>query len=1001
MTRALLLVLLATALSAPPQPVTLRYLQPELFAATGALVNALADVDGDGDSDLFVGFNGTPNRLYRNDGGTFVEIGAAAGVADARSTRAGAFGDWDADGDPDLLVGFAPGAGPVLRLYRNDGGRFVDATAVAELRVDSGAVRQPVWVDYDADGDLDLFIAFRDRPNALYRNTNGRLADVASDVGLADPRRTVGAVWSDLDADGDLDVIVGNMDGDANGVFRNDRGRFTDVAADWGLAAGGRALGERTSGTVRPCVADMDGDGRFDVVTANYGPAGLFLQRDSGWVDAGAEWGVAVDGRYDTCAPADVDNDGRLDLYLNGTVTAGRNWPDYLYRNAGARLDNATPDVLTSIPATHGAQWADLNGDGTADLSLAGQGPHAVLANILPDSIARRSLRVRVLDERGRATRAGAEVRVYAAGTRRVLATRLIDAGSGYNSQSDVPVHIGLPTSEPVDVEVTWPAAGRREVTRQLGVRPDGRRVLDVAALPAPLHSPVAEATTGMVVSGSVIASDVGARVLEQGGNAVDAAVATAFALSVVEPTMSGIGGRTQLLIRARDGRFHGIDGGTSIPASYKPGTVPASDTAHGYWTIGVPGTPAALALALERHGTIPLARALQPAIALARDGFVLSAAEAERIAGERGRMTAGARAYFLKADGTPYKAGERFVQADLARTLEAMAAGGVRAFYTGRIAEAMVRDVRKNGGFLELSDLRDYAADEALVVHGSYRGHDLHGTYLPASGVTTIQALHLLENVELTPIAGSPAWAGLLTRALLLAFDDRVKNFGSDEAKAARLVSKDYARERAAPLRESRLPDDHTSGTPDYEPEHTTHLSVADRNGGVVALTQSVGPMMGSRAATPGLGFLYAATMGYLGDVRPGDRPFSSQSPLIVTQNGELRYVLGAAGARRIISAIVAVLSRAIDQQLAFGDAMAAPRLHALPARIDLEKRAEAAWTAGDSAALTGLGFTVRMRGDASYFARIHGIAFDARRRVFTGVADPRWQGAAAAPRR
>jgi hypothetical protein len=480
-TRPLLAIAAAVALSAPQQPVTMRLVQPELFAATGSLVNALADIDGDGDVDLFVGFNGTANRLYRNDGGTFVEIGAAAGVADARATRAAAFADWDADGDADLLVGFAPGAEPLLRLYRNDGGRFVDATAAAGLRVDSGAVRQPAWVDYDADGDLDLFVAFRDRANALYRNTGGRLVDVAAEVGLADTRRTVGAVWADLDTDGDLDVVVANMDGDANGVFRNDRGRFADVAVAWGLAAGGRALGERTSGTVRPCVADMDGDGRFDIVTANYGPAGLFLRRDTGWVDASAQWGVAVDGRYDTCAPADIDNDGRLDLYLNGTVTAGRNWPDYLFRNAGARFDSsAIPEILAAIPADHGAQWADLNGDGAVDLALTGQGPHAVLATVLPDSVARRSLRVRVLDGRGRATRAGAEIRVYAAGTRRVLATRLVDTGSGYDAQSDVPVHIGLPTTAPVDVEVAWPAAGTRRIARQTGVRVDGRRTLEI-----------------------------------------------------------------------------------------------------------------------------------------------------------------------------------------------------------------------------------------------------------------------------------------------------------------------------------------------------------------------------------------------------------------------------------------------------------------------------------------------------------------------------------------
>ena len=523
---------------------------------------------------------------------------------------------------------------------------------------------------------------------------------------------------------------------------------------------------------------------------------------------------------------------------------------------------------------------------------------------------------------------------------------------------------------------------------------------LDGVSLAASQSAPAVQATTGMVVSGSPIASQVGARVLEEGGNAVDAAVATAFALSVVEPTMSGIGGRTQVLIRTRGGEFRGIDGGTSVPAAYPPGTVPPSDTAHGYRTVGVPGTPAALALALERHGTIPLARAMQPAIALARDGFILNPAEAARIAGEARRMTEGARRYFLKPDGTPYNAGERLVQTDLAHTLETIAREGVRSFYEGRIAEVMVRDVQANGGFLAMRDVQEYAAEEARVVHGSYRGYELHGTYLPASGVTTIETLHLLENFELAPIAGTPAWAGLLTNALLLAFEDRVKDFGTEEAKAAALVSKSYARDRAREIDGPRSLGRRPPADTGFEPEHTTHLSVADKDGGAVALTQSVGPMMGSRAASLTLGFLYASTMGYLGDVKPGDRPFSSQSPLVVTQNGELRYVLGGAGARRIIPAIVAVLSRAIDQKLPFAQAMAAPRLHALPTRIDLEKRAEQSWTRGDSTALVGLGFAVRMREDPPYFARLHGITFDSGRRTFTGVADPRWQGAAAAPR-
>ncbi|GAB1342077.1 CRTAC1 family protein [Gemmatimonas sp.] len=470
------------AVAAPQLAGSWKTVQPELFAAPNSLVNALADVDGDGDLDLFVGFNGTPNRLYRNHAGQFADMAEGAGVADARATRAAAFGDWDGDGDADLLVGFAPGAGSVLKLYRNDGARFSDVTADVGLSLDIGAVRQPVWVDIDGDDDLDLFVAFRDRANALYRNDHGKLRDVAAEVGLADTRRSVGAAWADLDADGDLDVIVGNMDGDANGVFRNDNGRFTDVADAWKLAWGGRAPREATNGTVRPCVADVNGDGRFDVVTANYGTPGLFMATDSGWADIGAAWGIAADGRYDSCALADIDHDGQLDLYLNGTVTQGRNWPDYLYRQTNTRFEPITPANVAAVTADHGVQWHDINGDGTADLMLTGQGPHALFLNQLPDSVSHRSLRVRVIDARGRASRAGAEVRVYAVGNRRLLATGLVDAGSGYDAQSDAPVHLGLPHGGRVDVEVIWPARGKRNSTWRRNVQVNGRSIVQVRA---------------------------------------------------------------------------------------------------------------------------------------------------------------------------------------------------------------------------------------------------------------------------------------------------------------------------------------------------------------------------------------------------------------------------------------------------------------------------------------------------------------------------------------
>jgi hypothetical protein len=302
----------------------------------------------------------------------------------------------------------------------------------------------------------------------------------------------VGATWFDWQQDGDLDLVVANQDGDANGFFRNDGGRFTDVADSLGVAGGGRAVGAATQGSVRPCVADFDGDGVADLAFANYGRNGLLLgARAGGFRDVSAEWGVATEGRHDTCAPADVDHDGRLDLYVNGTVSATESWRDWLFVREGNGMADRTPPNVLALNASHGAQWADVDGDGALDLALAGTRadmPHGVLRNVLPAAAARRSLAVRVLDANGRPGPAGAEVRVYAAGTRRLLATRWTDAGSGYDAQSDAPVHVGLATTRPVDVEVTVPVGGRRRSTtvrnvsparvagRGLGVRVPGAR---------------------------------------------------------------------------------------------------------------------------------------------------------------------------------------------------------------------------------------------------------------------------------------------------------------------------------------------------------------------------------------------------------------------------------------------------------------------------------------------------------------------------------------------
>jgi hypothetical protein len=480
------MVLVAVAAGATPAVVqtlpTFEPLQPDLFAAGTSFVNAFADVEGDGDLDLFVGFDGAPNRLYRNDAGAFTDIAAAAGVADRRPARAAAWGDMDADGDADLLVGFTPAPGAsVLRLYRNDRGTFADATAPAGLTVATGAVRQPAWVDIDSDGDLDLFVAFRDRANALFRNDGGTFTDTAPALGLADARRTVGAVWFDADEDGDLDVAVANMDGDANGLFINDGGRFTDRAETAGVAWGGRPPKHAGRGTVRLCAADLDTDGHFDLIAANYGPLGFLAALGSGrFEDRAAAWGLAIDSRYDSCAPADIDHDGRLDLYVNGTVTGGISWQDSLFSNTGRGFTDVTPPSIRRLQADHGVQWADVDSDGDLDLALTGARPdgmHSVLRNGLAAADAHRGLHVRVLDAAGHATLAGAEVRVFAAGSTRLVGARLVDAGSGYDAQNDMPVHVGVPAGVTrVDVQVIVPNRGRRQPVWVRGVDAGARR---------------------------------------------------------------------------------------------------------------------------------------------------------------------------------------------------------------------------------------------------------------------------------------------------------------------------------------------------------------------------------------------------------------------------------------------------------------------------------------------------------------------------------------------
>ena len=334
-------------------------------------------------------------------------------------------------------------------------------------------------------------------------------------------------------------------------------------------------------------------------------------------------------------------------------------------------------------------------------------------------------------------------------------------------------------------------------------------------------------------------------------------------------------------------------------------------------------------------------------------------------------------------------------MQPALARVLRAVADGGAAGFYQGWVADSVDADMRRHGGLVRRADLERYQPDVARVVRGSYRGYELVGTYLPASGVSLIEALQILETFDLRGRVGSAEWVSLVAQALEASFEDRrASQYLPAEQEAAKLTSKAWARSRAGGIRpDGRLP----AGDSAFDPSHTTHLSVIDRHGMVVALTQSLGPNFGSKVATPGLGFLYAATMGYLAARAPGDRPFSSQAPMIVLRDGRPVYVTGGGGGRRILSASVAVLSRLIDQRLSLADALAAPRFHPAGGRVILEDRAGAAWPAALQDRLAVLGLRLGSNRDGGYFARLHAIEWDAATNEYVGAADGRWTGAAA----
>jgi gamma-glutamyltranspeptidase/glutathione hydrolase len=525
-----------------------------------------------------------------------------------------------------------------------------------------------------------------------------------------------------------------------------------------------------------------------------------------------------------------------------------------------------------------------------------------------------------------------------------------------------------------------------------------------------------------MVASAQPLATWAGVQVLEAGGNAADAAVAAAFAIAVVEPTMNSIGGRTQILVRLPGGEIQGIDATTQAPSTYDPETAPQAG--YGYPVIGVPGAVAGLVRLQAEFGTLPLETVMAPALRYAQEGFSLLPGEAAQLAmaAEQAAEFEGTRSYYLKPDGAHYEAGDLLVQADLANTLRVISKTDGEDFYRGEIARKIAADMEAHGGAVTLESLRDYRAEDGVIVRGSYRGHDLAGMYLPTAGAVAIEALHILENFDLAGMEPAER-AATVGRALGMAFQDWQLQ-DSPEA-ATRVTSKEFAAQRAGELREAMslgaggsgsasssatagegaspvASPNHAQAGPSFwdhlSGSHTTHLSAADGDGMMVALTQTLGPIMGSKVATPGLGFLYASTLGgYLGEMQPGERARSFICPFMVTKDGEPLLVLGAAGGSMIPVAVVNAIVHFIDEGLSFPEAVGAPRIApGFGGGYSMETHAGAGWTLDLVESVRAMGLEIREVSRESAFGRLHGIRFDAHTGTWEGVADPDWQGTA-----
>ncbi len=545
-----------------------------------------------------------------------------------------------------------------------------------------------------------------------------------------------------------------------------------------------------------------------------------------------------------------------------------------------------------------------------------------------------------------------------------------------------------------------------------------------MTALPADTTQLV-RAPHGMVVSGTVHASRAGADVLAAGGNAVDAAIATGFALAVTHPSAGNIGGGGFMVIRFPDGTTTALDFREKAPLAAHPkmwldesGEYSRTQHHNSALAVGVPGTVAGFWKAHQLYGSQDWERLLRPAVGLAQDGFELTdrlARGLRRLVEGRGADYAGTLTYFSN-NGRPYSSGSRLTQADLGRTLERIALEGRDGFYAGETARLLVAEIERGGGIITLEDLARYQARERTPVRGTYRGYDVISMPPPSSGgIAVVEMLNILEGYDLAAMGHNSAeYVHHLAEAMRRAFRDRAQHVADvdfADVPLHRLTSKSYADALRRGIDGAAAGTSEPSDIADvYESPETTHYSVVDRNGMAVSVTYTLEAGYGSAITVPGAGFLLNNEMGdfnagpgltdargLIGTdpnlARPEQRMLSSMTPSILARDGELVAVVGSPGGRTIINTVLQVLLNMIEFDMNVGEAVAAPRLHHqwLPDRIRIESSGVSGATAER---LRRLGHTVSVGGSQGL---AHSIMIDPVTGDRLGAADARNVDAAA----